>query len=134
MLWTWFLKEESIESICNYSIKTEEGISQEFWLRQIRGTNNYFIKELDPNEFLSNKNKMVCTTLNYIEHFLTLFFGVTVCISFSGFASLLNIYKRIMASTIGLNLCAIIPRIKSYKWIIKENKKEGSWNSIVSQK
>ena len=103
-------------------------------MRQIRGTNNYFIKELDPNEFLSNKSKMVCTTLNYIEHFLTLFFGVTVCISFSGFASLLNIYKRIMASTIGSNLCAIIPRIKNYKWIIKGNEKEGSWNSIVSEK
>ena len=39
-------------------------------------------------------------TLNYIEHFLTLVFGVTVCISISAFASLVDIYKGIISSTV----------------------------------
>ena len=61
------------------------------------------MKEIDQNELMSNKNKKVCTTLSYIEQFLTLFFQVTECISISAFAS-----ARIMSSTIGLDSCAKI--------------------------
>ena len=39
------------------------------------------MKEMDQNELLSNKDKKACTILNYIEHFLTLVFAVTICIS-----------------------------------------------------
>ena len=74
--------------------------------------NNYFIKEIDQNKLLSNKNKKVCTALNYIEHFLTLVFAITVCVSISTFAFLIAISKAIMSSTIGLNICAIITRVK----------------------
>ena len=74
--------------------------------------NNYFIKEIDQNKLLSNKNKKVCTALNYIEHFLTLVFAITVCVSISAFAFLIAISKAIMSSTIGLNICAIITRVK----------------------
>ena len=70
----------------------------------------------------SNKNKKVCTTVNYIEHFLTLVFTVTVRISISTFASQVNISKGIMTSTIGLNICAIIARIKKYKSIINKER------------
>ena len=73
---------------------------------------------------MSNKNKNVCTTLNYIEHFITLVFAITVCISISAFASLINISTEIMSSAIGLNICAIIARIKKYKSIIKKKKKK----------
>ena len=73
---------------------------------------------------LSNKNKKVCPTLNYIEHFLTLVFAVTACISFSAFAFLVDISKGIMSSTIALAICAIIGRIKKYKPIIKKKKKK----------
>ena len=73
---------------------------------------------------LSNKNKKVCTTLNYVEHFLTLIFAVTVCISISAFPSLINISKGIMSYKIGLNICAIIARIKKYKSIIRKKKKK----------
>ena len=66
----------------------------------------------------------VCTTLNYIEHFLTLVSAVAVCVSISTFASLVDIFKGIMSSTIGLNICAIIARIKKYKSIIKKMKKK----------
>ena len=73
---------------------------------------------------LSNKNKKVCTTLNYVEHFLTLIFAVTVCISISAFPSLIDISKGIMSYKIGLNICAIIARIKKYKSIIRKKKKK----------
>ena len=48
---------------------------------------NSFIKEIDQNELLSNKNKKVCTTPNYLEHFLILVFSVNVCPSTSALAS-----------------------------------------------
>ena len=83
-----------------------------------KGINNFFIKETDRNELLSNKKKQVRTTLNYIEHFLTLAFAVTICISISSFASLI----WIISSTIGLYICLIIARIKKYKSIIKKKK------------
>ena len=80
------------------------------------------MKEIYWNELWSNKNKKVCTTLNYIEHFLTLVFTVTVRISISTFASQVDISKGIITSTIGLNICAIIARIKKYKSIINKER------------
>ena len=97
---------------------TEEGVSQELRLKKIKKINNYFIKEIDQNELLSNKNKKVYTTVNSIEHFLNLVFAVIRCISISAFASLIDISKRIMSSTIVLNIYSIITRIKKYKPII----------------
>ena len=66
-------------------------------MKEIR---DYFIKEIDQNELLSNQSKKVCTTLNYNEHFFTLVFTVTICISISAFASLIDISKLVMSSTI----------------------------------
>ena len=62
-------------------------------------------------------------TPNYIEHFLTLVFAVTVSISVSAFMSLVEISKGIMTSTIRLNTCAIVSGIKRYKSIKKKKKK-----------
>ena len=59
-------------------------------------------------------------TRNYIEHILTLFLVVTVGISISAFSSLINISTEITSSTIALNICTIIVRIKKYKLIIKK--------------
>ena len=101
---------------------TEEDISKEITLKRIKEKNNYFIKEIDQSELLSNKKKNICT--NYIKLFLTLVFAVTVYISISAFASLIDISKGIMSSTIGLNICAITARIKKYKSIIREKEKE----------
>ena len=51
----------------------EENKSQEFRLiKKIDETRNYFIEEIEQNELMSKKHKMVCTSLNYIEHFLIL--------------------------------------------------------------
>ena len=71
-----------------------------------------------------NLYKMFCTTPNYIEHFFPLVFAVNVCISISSFASLIDISKGITSSTIELNFCKIITRIKKYKSIIKKKKKK----------
>ena len=38
---------------------TEEDISQEFKLKGIKELNNYSVKEINPNELLSNKKKKV---------------------------------------------------------------------------
>ena len=61
---------------------------------------------------MSKKHKKVCTTLNYVEHFLILAFTITRCISISAFASFLEIPIRITSSAIGLKICAITVGIK----------------------
>ena len=47
----------------------EENISQDFRLRNIDQTRNYFLEEIEQNELMSRKHKKVCTTLNSIEQF-----------------------------------------------------------------
>ena len=42
---------------------TEKDTSQDLRLKKTKEINNYFVKEIDRNELLSNKNKKVCTTL-----------------------------------------------------------------------
>ena len=69
---------------------------------------------------MSNKQKTVCTTLNYIEHFFIIASVVTECVSISTFASLLGILIGITSSAIGLKICAITAGIKKYKSIIKK--------------
>ena len=56
--------------------------------------------------------KKVCTTLNYIEHFLILASTITGWISISAFAYLIGIPIRIMSSVIGLKICATTEGIK----------------------
>ena len=73
---------------------------------------------------MSRKHKKVCTTLNYIEHFLILASTITGCISISAFASLIGIPIGITSSAIGLKICAITAGIKKYKSIIKKKKKK----------
>ena len=40
-----------------------KNISQEFRLKKINETRNYFLKEIDQNELISKKHKEICTTL-----------------------------------------------------------------------
>ena len=92
----------------------EENISQEFRLKNTDKTKNYFLEEIKQNKLISRKHKKVCTTLNYIRHFLILASTVTGWISISTFASLLGISIAIMSSATGLQICAITARIKKY--------------------
>ena len=64
---------------------------------------------------MSRKHKKVCTTLNYIEHFLILASTITGCVSISAFASLIGIPIGVTSSAIGLRICLITVGIKKYK-------------------
>ena len=102
----------------------EENISQACRIKNIDETRNYLIEEINPNELMSKKHKKVCTTLNYIEHFLILGSTITGCVSISAFASLIGIPIGITSSGIGLKICAITAAIKKYNSIIKKKKKK----------
>ena len=97
-------------------------MSQEFKLKNIYGTRNYFLEKIKQNELVSKKLKKACTTLKYIEQFLILASTITGFISVS-FASLLGIPIGITNSAKGLKICAITEGIKKYKSIIKKKKK-----------
>ena len=79
----------------------EENISQEFRLKKIDETRNYFHEEIKQNELMSRRHKKVCATLNYTEHFLILASTITGCISISAFASLLGVPIGIASSATG---------------------------------
>ena len=102
----------------------EESISQQFKFKSLNETRNYFLEEIKENELMSKKYKKVCTTLNYVKHFLILASTITECISISAFASLIGIPIGITTSAIGLKTCAITAGIKKYKSIIKKKKKK----------
>ena len=89
-----------------------ENLSQEFRLKNIDETRNYLIEEINRNQLISKKHKMVCTTLNYIEHFLILGSAVTGCVSISAFSSLVGIPIVITSSAVGLKICVITAAIK----------------------
>ena len=67
----------------------KENRSQQFRFKNMDKTINDFLEEMEQNELISRKHKMVCITLNYIEHFLVLVSAVTECVSISALASFL---------------------------------------------
>ena len=102
----------------------EENISQEFRLKNIDETRNYLIEEINPNELMNKKHKKVCTTSNYIEHFLIFASTITGCVSISAFASLVGIPIGITSSETELKTSVITAGIKKYKSMIKKKKKK----------
>ena len=50
---------------------SKENISQEFRLKEIDETRNYFIGEMKQNELIRKKHKKVRKILNFNEHLLT---------------------------------------------------------------
>ena len=85
-------------------------MSKEYILKSIDEAQNYFVEEKEQNALMSNKQKMVCATLNYTEYFLVQTSVVIGCISI--YASLPGISISITSSAIGLKNCAITERIK----------------------
>ena len=69
----------------------EKKISQEFRLKEINETRDYFIEEIKQNELISKKHKKVFKILYYTKHLLILAFTVTGCVSISAFTSLVAI-------------------------------------------
>ena len=90
----------------------EEKIIQEFRFKKIDETRNYFIEKINKNELVTKKHKKICSTLNYIGHFLILSSTITGSVSISAFASSVSIPIGIKSSAIGLNICAITSGIK----------------------
>ena len=82
---------------------------------------------------MSCKSNKACTSLNYVEHYLTLAFAVTICISDLTFVSLVYISKGIMSFTIAVNICVIIETIKKYKSIIKKTKKKHNKIALLAK-
>ena len=100
----------------------EKTVRQEFRLKIMDETRNYFLEEIEQNELISRKHKKICTDLIYIEHFLILASTITGCISISSFASLLAIPIGITSPAIGLKLCNAAG-IENYISIVKKKKK-----------
>ena len=73
-------------------------VIQKFRLKKIDETRNYFPEEIKQNKLMSKKQKTVCTTLNYIEHFLILISTIAALILLSALSSLLGITIRITSS------------------------------------
>ena len=100
---------------------SEENISQGFRLTNIDETRKYLIEEINQNELISKKYRV----LNYIEHLLILISIVSGCVSISAFASSVDIPIGITSSAIGLKICVvIIAGIKKYKSMIKKKKEK----------
>ena len=68
---------------------------------------------------MSIKQKKVCRTLNYIQHFLILDSIINGCISISIVTFLVTIPIGSTSSAIRLKIYAITAGIKKYKSIIK---------------
>ena len=94
--------------------------SQEFRFKNIDETRNYFLEEIKQNELMSKKHKKVCTTVNYVKHFLVSASTITGCTS--TFDSLLGIPTGITSSAIGIGFCAITAGIRKCESIIKKKK------------
>ena len=94
---------------------SEENITQEFRLKNVDETRNYFIEEINQNELMRKKHQKLCRVLNCIEHLLILISTVTGCVSISAFASLVGIPKGITSSAVVLKICVMTARIKKYK-------------------
>ena len=102
----------------------EEDVSQEFRLKNIEKTRNYFLEKIEQNELMSSKHRKGCITQNHIEHFLILSSTVTGCISSSAFACLIGNPFGITRSATGLKTCTIMAWIRKYKSIIQKKRKK----------
>ena len=57
---------------------SEENITQEFRLKNIYETRNYFIEEINQNEWMTKNYINVCRVLDYIEHSFILISRVSI--------------------------------------------------------
>ena len=106
----------------------EENVSQEFKIKYIDETKNYFTEEINQNKLMRKKRKKVCMTLNYNEHFLILVPAITGYILISAFVSIVGISMGITSSAVELKSYEITGGIKKsiiqYKSIIKKKRRK----------
>ena len=92
--------------------------------KKIHETSNYLIEGIKHNELMRKKRKRICTTLNYIEHLLTLSSTVTGCVTIFTFVSLVGRVAGIASSALGLRICAITAEIKKFMPVIKKKREK----------
>ena len=113
----------------------KENVSQEFKIKYIDETKNYFTEEINQNKLMRKKHKKVCMTLNYNEHFLILVPAITGYILISAFVSIVGISMGITSSAVELKSYEITGGIKKsiiqYKSIIKKKRRKRQ-NIIVN--
>ena len=101
----------------------KENVSEQFRLKKIDQTRNYFLKYIEQNELMSRRHRKFYTAQNYIKNFFILQSTITGRISISTFVSLVGIPIGITSSAIGLKNCAINARIKKYQQLGDESHK-----------
>ena len=89
----------------------------------MKQTRSYFLEKTKKNELMSRKCKKVCTTSNYIDHFLILVPSITRCISISPFASFIELPIGITGSAIGLKIGVITAGLKSISQYLRKRKR-----------
>ena len=98
-------------------------MSQAVRLKNIEQTRNYFIKEINQNEWISKKHQKVCIDLDFIEQlFIYLSCAVNGCVWTSAVPSLFAILIRITTSAVALKKTAIAPRTKYCKPVSQKKK------------
>ena len=99
----------------------EENINQEFRLRKVDETRNYFSEEIKNKYFVSKKYQKVCKVLNQIKQLPILGFAITECVSIFVFASLV-----VSSSAVGVEIHVRIVGIKKNKSMIEKR-----WKKII---
>ena len=77
-------------------------MGQEFRFKNISETINCSLEEIKQNELMSKMHNKVCTTFNYIEHFLILVSTITGCNSIPASSDLVGMPIGIKSSATGL--------------------------------
>ena len=85
-------------------------------MKNIDETRHFFLEEIKQNKLMNNKHKKACTTLIYIEHFVTIASTITGYILISAFASLIGIPIGMTDSEIGWKICN-----SCWKWKVSVN-------------
>ena len=83
----------------------EENINQQFWLKNIDETRNFYLEEIEENKLMSrNHKKSLYNSKLYWTLFLILAPAITGCISISTFASLIGIPIGITSSMVDFKI------------------------------
>ena len=102
-------------------------------MKNIDETKHYLLEKINRDELIVKKHKKVCTTPNYIEHFLIEGSKITGCVSIFAFASSVGIPIGIKKSIIELKICVIAVAIKKCKSRIYKKKKNHNEKVVLAK-
>ena len=91
----------------------EGNIHQEFRLKEIDKTRNYFIEELKQHQLIRKTDKKACKILTYTDSLLILASTVTGCVSISTFCFLICIPVDLASSATKTKVFVILAGIRS---------------------